>query len=124
MEDLISTRAVKADYLALTGNDTEVKAIAESALSDADARAVFETRVCNQGQVTRDATAPFKPEVVVVGGGIARSSELFLPMAQSLVEDLGIRIVPSTLFDEAQLTGAAAYWRDESRNGSESGGRA
>ena len=124
VEDLISTRAVKADYLALTGNDTEVKAIAEAALSDAEARAVFETLGRNLGEVTRDVIAPFKPEVVVVGGGIARSSELFLPIAQSLVEDLGIRIVPSTLFDEAQLIGAAAYWRDESRNGRESGGRA
>ncbi len=124
VEDLISTRAVKADYLALTGNDIEVKAIAEAASSDAEARGVFETLGRNLGEVTRDVIAPFKPEVVVVGGGIARSSELFLPIAQSLVEDLGIRIVPSTLFDEAQLIGAAAYWRDESRNGREPGGLA
>jgi len=41
-----------------------------------------------------------------------------------MVEDLGIRIVPSTLFDEAQLIGAAAYWRDERQNGREAGGRA
>jgi glucokinase len=124
VEDLISTRALKADYQALTGKDAEVKAIAEAASSEDEARAVFETLGRNLGEAIRDVIAPFKPEVVVVGGGIARSSELFLPVAQKLVEDLSIRIVPSTLFDEAQLIGAAAYWRDESRNGREAGGRA
>jgi glucokinase len=51
--------------------------------------------------------------VVVVGGGIARSAELFLPIAQRHLQDLKLRLVPSTLFDRAQLVGAAAYWRDE-----------
>jgi glucokinase len=57
--------------------------------------------------------APFHPEVVVVGGGIARASGLFFPIARRVIEDTGIRLVPSTLFDQAQLIGAAAYWRDE-----------
>jgi glucokinase len=113
VEDLISTRAMKAEYATLTGKDVDVKDIAEVAGSDPHARQVFETLGRNLGQMIRDVIAPFHPEVVAVGGGIARSSELFLPIAQKLVEDLGIRLVPSTLFEEAQLIGAAAFWRDE-----------
>jgi glucokinase len=121
VEDLISTRALKAEYAALGGKDIDVKAIAGAAGSDPHARQVFETLGRNLGHVIRDVIAPFHPERVVVGGGIARSSELFMPIAQRLVEDLGIRLVPSTLFDQAQLIGAAAYWRDESRSGDKAG---
>ncbi len=113
VEDLISTRAMKAEYEGLAGEDVDVKAIAEAADSDPHARQVFESLGQNLGQVIRDVIQPFHPEVVVVGGGIARSSELFLPIAQKLVDDLGIRLVPSMLFDQAPLIGAAAYWRDE-----------
>lgn len=122
VEDLISTRALKAEYATLTGKDVEVKAIAGTAGSDPHARQVFETLGRNLGEMIRDLIAPFHPEIVVVGGGIARSSELFLPTAQRLVEDLHIRLVPSTLFEQAQLIGAAAYWRDEHPNGRQEGG--
>jgi hypothetical protein len=42
-----------------------------------------------------------------------RSAPLFLPIAQRHLQDLSVRVVPSTLFDRAQLIGAAAYWREE-----------
>jgi glucokinase len=111
VEDLISTRALKADYAARTGKPRDVKAIAEAAAAaDPDARRVFESLGDNLGRVIRDVIAPFQPEVVVVGGGIARSARLFLPIAQKQVECEGIRLVPSRLLEQAQLIGAAAYW--------------
>jgi glucokinase len=116
VEDLISTRAVKADYAARTGKDVEVKEIAAAAATDPDARQVFETLGANLGQVIRDVIVPFQPELVVAGGGISHSAPLFLPIAEKEIEDLGIRLVPSLLFDQAQLIGAGAFWRDEHMN--------
>jgi glucokinase len=116
VEDLISTRAVKADYAARTGKDIEVKEIAVAAATDPDARQVFETLGSNLGHVIRDVIVPFQPELVVAGGGISRSAPLFLPIAEKQIESLGIRLVPSILFEEAQLIGAAAFWRDEHMN--------
>jgi glucokinase len=113
VEDLISTRAVKAEYLARTGKELEVKEIAAAAPADSDARQVFEKLGCDLGDVIRDVIVPFGPDVVVVGGGIARSSQLFLPAAQRHLQELELRVVPSVLFDQAQLLGAAAHWRDE-----------
>jgi len=112
VEDLISTRALKAEYAARTGKSMEVKAIAETVTFDPDARRVFERLGNNLGQVIRDVIAPFHPEVVVVGGGMARSARLFLPIAQKHIECEGIHLVPSRLLEQAQLIGAAAYWRD------------
>jgi glucokinase len=113
VEDLISTRALKADYAARTGKHMEVKAIAEAAAFDPDARRVFERLGNNLGQVIRDVIAPFHPEVVVVGGGMARSERLFLPIAQKHIECKDIHLLPSRLLERAQLIGAAAYWRDQ-----------
>ncbi len=113
VEDLISSRAVKADYAARTGKDLEVKEIAEIAPSDPAARQVFEKLGRDLGEVIRNVIGPFRPERVVVGGAIARSAPLFLPAAQMALKGLDVQIVPSQLFDRAQLIGAAAYWRDE-----------
>jgi glucokinase len=112
VEDLISTRALKADYAARTGKPKEVKAIAEAVASDPEARRVFERLGDNLGQVIRDVIASFQPEVAVVGGGMARSARLFLPIAQKLADCNGIQLVPSRLLEKAQLIGAAAFWRD------------
>jgi glucokinase len=113
VEDLISTRALKADYAALTGKDIEVKEIAAAAAGESTARQVFETFGLHLGDVIRDVIAPFSPEVVVIGGGISRSSALFLPMAQKQA-GAGLKLMPSTLLDEANLRGAAFFWREES----------
>ena len=116
VEDLISTRALKANYLARTGRDLEVKEIAEAAATDTDARQVFEKLGCDLGDVVADVIVPFRPTLVVVGGGIARSAPQFLPIAQRHLENTDVRLVPSLLFEQSQLLGAAAYWRDQQRN--------
>jgi predicted NBD/HSP70 family sugar kinase len=110
VEDLISTHAVKSEYLAQTGRNLEVSAIAAAAPRDADARAVFEKFGDHLGQVLRDIIAPFHPDIVVIGGGISRSTPLFLPAAEKQIVDLGFRVVQSALQDQAPLAGAAYYW--------------
>ena len=113
VEDLISTSRLKGDYLALTGDDKDVAEIAAGAKDDPAARQVFSEFGHHLGQVLRDVIAPFHPDMVVIGGGISRSSSLFLPVAEQEIKGLGFRVVTSTLLDRAPLIGAAQFWREE-----------
>ena len=113
VEDLLSTRALKANYLARTGRDLEVSAIAALAASEPAAREVFELFGCHLGEVLRDVVVPFRPDKVMVGGGIARSASLFLPAAQRAIAHLSFPVVTSALFDQAPLVGAGQFWREE-----------
>jgi glucokinase len=115
VEDIISTRRIKADYLARTGQDREVAYVAASVPTDPDARAVFDSFGQHLGEVLRDIVAPFHPESVVIGGGISRSANLFLPNVEGLVAGLGFRVATSALLERAALIGAAHYWHERSR---------
>jgi glucokinase len=104
---------VKAGYLARTGRDLEVSAIAAAAGKDVDAREVFESFGLHLGQVLRDVVAPFRPDGVVIGGGIARSASLFLSAAEEQIAGLGFHVAQSMLWDQAPLVGAAHFWREQ-----------
>lgn len=119
VEDLLSTRAIKGEYAARTGKDEEVVTIASGADSDPDARAVFQTFGFNLGKVFRDVLAPFRPDVVVLGGGISRSAWLFLPFAQNQLNGFDFKLVTSSLLDKAPLVGAAAFWKNGSDTSAE-----
>lgn len=111
VEDLISTRAIKASYSARTGAEREVAAIAESAATDSDSRAVFEGFGTDLGRVLRDIIAPFQPDRVMIGGGIARSAHLFLPAAEREIAGLGFDVVTATLGEHAPLAGAGQFFQ-------------
>jgi glucokinase len=113
VEDLISTRALKGEYLARTGRELEVSEIAAAATNDPDAREVFQGFGEHLGQVLRDVVAPFRPDMVVIGGGIARSASLFLPETEKQLAGAGFRVVQSALWDRAPLVGAAHFWREQ-----------
>jgi glucokinase len=116
VEDLISTRRIKADYLARTGRHCEVADIAAFVPTEPDARAIFDLFGQHLGEVLRDVVAPFHPDSVVIGGGISRSANLFLPIVEKLVVGLGFRLATSSLLERAALVGAAHHWRELSRN--------
>lgn len=116
VEDLLSTRALKSDYASRTGRETDVISIAAAAVTDPEARSVFRTFGNHLGQVFRDILSPFAPDMVVIGGGIARSAHLFLPITQQQLIDQGFLLVTSTLLDRAPLVGAGAFWRNDSVN--------
>jgi glucokinase len=120
VEDLLSSRALEGDYLARTARCQSVKAIAQQAATDPDARAVFATFGGHLGQIIKELIAPIGPEVVVFGGGISRSSALFLPAAGNQMNGSGIRLIPSVLLEKAPLLGAAMYWRDRASQSSPS----
>jgi glucokinase len=62
------------------------------------------------GQVIRKVAASFAPEVIVLGGGISRSSQLFLPAAIHELQNSGITLQVSSHIDQSALVGAGIHW--------------
>jgi glucokinase len=116
LEDALSTRALQAAWLSRTGETLEVAEIAHRAAADPDAAAVFAAFGRELGLALRTLLAEFAPEVVVVGGGIARSAHLFLPQAQQQMAGSRIELRLAQLFEHAPLVGAAVAWFAEERN--------
>lgn len=110
VEDQISTRALQKSYRDLTGNRAEVAAIAAEAATANAAAEVFAEFGHTLGKAVKALLTDFGPDVVVLGGGIARSAKLFLPQAQSEVAGLGIELRVAKLDESAPLVGAGVYW--------------
>jgi glucokinase len=110
LEDQISTRAIKRSYQSRTGEDREVAAIAVSAAQDAIAAEVFSEFGHTLGTGLRTVLAEFSPQVIVLGGGISRSAQLFLPAAQAELESPRVELRVSSLDEIAPLVGAGAAW--------------
>jgi predicted NBD/HSP70 family sugar kinase len=111
VEDFISTRALQKSYRERTGEDREVASIAHYAAGgDAVAGEVFTEFGWRLGQVLRHLLTTFAPDVVVLGGGISRSAQLFLPAAEKELQGLGPELRVSTLGDQAPLVGAGVAW--------------
>ncbi len=114
VEDQISTRAIQKSYQERTGQEQEVAAIASSAHTECVAAEVFAEFGRNLGVALRAVLAAFGPQVVVLGGGIARSAHLFLEAAQREIGEIPeLRI--SALGDHAPLVGAGAAWLESQR---------
>jgi len=113
VEDSLSTRAIQSNYQKRTGVLPNVGEIAAEAASNADAAAVFTEFGHHLGLALRMLLSDFAPQVAVLGGGISRSAHLFLPVAQSHLDGLNLRLLPSTLHDQAPLVGAAVAWLHE-----------
>jgi glucokinase len=114
IEDAVSARAIRRAYSRRTGREQEVVLLARRSPDDPDARVAFHKFGESLGLALRATLAGFDPQVVVLGGGICRSAELFLPSAQLVVEDLHLDIRISQLFERAALVGAAAAWLNSS----------
>jgi glucokinase len=110
VEDQISTRALQKSYHNRTGNQAEVAAIAAAASKEPAAAEVFAEFGHTLGRAVKTLLTDFAPEIVVVGGGIARSAQLFLPQAQSELSASGIALRVGRLDERAPLVGAGVYW--------------
>lgn len=110
VEDALSSRAIQHSYLARTGQQREVAAIAAAASSDPVAAEVFTGFGRHLGIALRMLASEFAPNVVVLGGGISRASHLFLPAAQRELQGLNMELRISTLLDKAALVGAGVAW--------------
>jgi predicted NBD/HSP70 family sugar kinase len=114
VEDVLSSRAIQRDYRERTGVLSDVAKIAAAAAHDPAAAAAFAAFGCHLGQLLETILAEFAPNVVVLGGGISRSAQLFLPAAESKLKDANFHLRISELKDHAPLVGAAMAWFDGS----------
>jgi glucokinase len=135
VEDFVSTRFLRHHYQVLTGMEEEVSTIADTAQGDhpcpepnpapseslpkldpnnpyaahCRARQAFQDFGRHLGLALNQHAAAFRPEVVVLGGGISRASALFLPSTRKALT-FPTQLVLSTLMDEAPLAGAGVHW--------------
>jgi predicted NBD/HSP70 family sugar kinase len=93
-----------------TGALPIVARIAADAANDPDATEVFAEFGRHLGLALRMKLSEFDPDVVVIGGGISRSSHLFLPAAIKELAGLKMQLRVSALLDDAPLVGAAVAW--------------
>jgi len=106
IEDSVSTRGLRAFYKRRTGADREVSELAKMAGTDPAAAEAFQEFGHHLGVALHGALAEFAPQVIVLGGGISRSPQLFLPAAQKELDALGAELRVSALLDNAALAGA------------------
>ena len=111
VEDKISTRAIKGAFMESKGQEREVASIAHYAIGgDPAATAVFEKFGRDLGVAIKALLTDFGPDVVVLGGGIARSAHLFFAATQAELEGTGIELRLAELADNAPLAGAGVAW--------------
>ncbi|MBC7826420.1 MAG: ROK family protein [Chitinophagaceae bacterium] len=121
-EDFISARWILNAYNDLSGNNiTEVVQIADRAImqNDKHARTVF-----NQfGEHLAGCMLPwiksFKPDYLVIGGSISKSSRLFLSSLQTelLKYQIQLPIKISSLMELSAITGAASLIQQPQKKG-------
>lgn len=111
VEDKISTRALKAAYKERKGQEREVASIAHYATGgDPLATEVFQGFGRDLGVAIKRLLADFAPDVVVLGGGISRSAQLFFTATKAELEGIGIELRIAELGDDAPLAGAGVAW--------------
>jgi predicted NBD/HSP70 family sugar kinase/mannose-6-phosphate isomerase class I len=112
-EDYISTRGLIKAYADLTGIMlTEAKEIAERATDDKDEAAikVFKLFANNIAACLSPWIKSFKPDCLVIGGSIAKSSHLFLPQLLKVFqqqEGISINIKISNKMEMSAISGVA-----------------
>lgn len=112
-EDYISSRWFVQRYQALSGERLQgVKEIRERFPQDPVARQLFAEFAGNLAEFLDFFIRKEDPEVVVIGGNIARAYELFAGelKARLTAKDIPIRL--ALLGEEAALIGAASCWEE------------
>lgn len=107
VEDFVSTRAIAGNYGRRTGKTISVDKIAAAVTHDSDAQEAFADFGHHLGQVIGSLLADFRADVVVLGGGISRSADLFLPITRAEIPNRALKIRVSELLDRAPLVGCA-----------------
>jgi glucokinase len=105
VEDFISSRAIVGNYERCTGKKREVVDLAGAAASEPAAREAFAEFGRHLGIVIRTLLAEFHANVIVLGGGISRSANLFLSEVRAEIGDPDTQLRVSELTDKAALVG-------------------
>lgn len=116
-EDYISTRWFLKRYKELTGNEIkDVKAL--SALYDAvPVKQIFDEFSMNLAQFIHEFIKMEHPEVIIIGGNIAKIYEYFKPVVEAYLHEHKIytSIYTSFLSENAALMGASNLWNQKKR---------
>jgi glucokinase len=108
-EDYVSGPALVKNYYKKTGVKLNPAEIAKEA--GANNTAAVESYLelgFHLGEILKPWVKTFDASCVVVGGNISRSWDLFAPKLQESLNDKTVRLVASSLLEEATLFGAAA----------------
>jgi len=109
-EEYISTRWFLRRYKELTGleakNVEELLTVADPEIRDR----LFDEFSTNLATFLNDFIADEKPEVLVIGGNIARTWDYFINLLQDKIEDKSVVIRQSQMWEDAALVGAACTW--------------
>jgi glucokinase len=105
VEDFISSRAIAGNYERRTGTKREVVDLAAAVPSDLAAAEAFEEFGLHLGEAIRTLLGDFRADVIVLGGGISRSPQLFLPAVEAEIGDSPAQLRISALKDTAALVG-------------------
>ncbi|WP_316785891.1 ROK family protein [Pedobacter frigiditerrae] len=114
-EDYLSTRWFTKRYHELTGiNINGVKELTELVGKDPRVKRIFNEFGDNLGDFLTEFASLAHPEVVILGGNIAKSFRLFKRTLLNNIQDKfpEIKIKIAVLGEEAALMGAASYWKD------------
>ena len=116
LEELVSRRAIRRDYAAATGGPTgdiavDVREICDWARGGQDAaRNILHSAFHTLGAALGPSFARFEPEVVVVGGSMAASWDLFEPsVVEGMAPAVAPRFVVTASAEAAALVGAARH---------------
>ncbi len=110
IEDRVSARAIQDLHRTRTGECIEVQEISQRARNGGPALQTMHQFGRTLGRVLAQTCSAFRPQVVVFGGAISRSADLFLPAATAEISSGNMRLVMSELFDDAALVGAGVRW--------------
>ncbi|WEK38204.1 MAG: ROK family protein [Candidatus Pseudobacter hemicellulosilyticus] len=113
-EDYISSRWFVQRYHTLTGGSvTGARELQEKVGKEPIAGAIFEEFAGNLACFLAGVIPQHQPQVIVLGGNIAKGYELFLPPLEATLAQQGINVPIriATLGENAQIIGAADCWR-------------
>ncbi len=109
-EDYISTLWFEQQYELRTGNKKSVKDMAMAFDQDEIAKELFDEFAQNFGEFIVGFVRQRDPEVIVIGGNIMKSSQLFMPQVMEILQshDICIPVKQAELGEEAAIIGAAS----------------
>lgn len=109
-EEYISTRWFLKRYKELTGKEIKnVELFLNTDCADTKAK-IFAEFATNLASFLNDFIAEEKPQVLVVGGNIARTWDHFIDQLKEQLVDKSVVIKRTEMWEDAALVGAACTW--------------
>lgn len=110
-EEYISTRWFSKRYKELTGKDIKnVESLLESDEQEIKDQ-IFEEFGQNLASFLNDFIAEEKPDVIVIGGNIAKTWDYFIQEVKKNLQDQHVALKQSIMWEDAALVGAAYSWQ-------------